>query len=88
MTVARLVVLGVEGDDGLWLADLDADTITQIAAPTTGALKAADDLRKAGAAVIKGVNLAALATSADAVSGGFMDVSGGFMDPPGGVANN
>ncbi|MDX3976413.1 hypothetical protein [Shinella sp.] len=82
--MTRLVVLGVQGDDGLWLADLDAGTITQIGVPTTGALKNADDLRKAGASVIKGVNLAALATSADAVSGGFMDVSGGFMDPSGG----
>lgn len=78
--MTRLVVLGVQGDDGLWLADLDAGTITQIDVPATGALKNADDLRKAGASVIKGVNLAALATSADAVSGGFMDVSGGFMD--------
>lgn len=78
--MTRLVVLGVQGDDGLWLADLDAGTITQIGVPATGALKSADDLRKAGASVIKGVNLAALATSADAVSGGFMDVSGGFMD--------
>ncbi|WLS03344.1 hypothetical protein [Shinella oryzae] len=78
--MTRLVVLGVQGDDGLWLADLDAGTITQIGVPATGALKNADDLRKAGASVIKGVNLAALATSADAVSGGFMDVSGGFMD--------
>ena len=78
--MARIVVLGVQGDDALWVADLDAGTVTQIGAPTTGALKAADDLRKAGASVIKGVNLAALATSADAVSGGFMDASGGFMD--------
>ena len=70
--MARLVVLGIEGEDGLWVADLDAGTVTQIAAP--------DDLRKAGASVVKGVNLAALASSADAVSGGFMDVSGGFMD--------
>lgn len=78
--MARLVVLGIEGDDGLWVADLDAGTVTQITAPSTGALKAADDLRKAGASVVKGVNLAALASSASAVSGGFMDVSGGFMD--------
>ncbi|MGQ3211372.1 MAG: hypothetical protein ACT6U0_25660 [Shinella sp.] len=86
--MTRLVVLGVQGDDGLWLADLDAGTITQIGAPTTGALKAADDLRKAGATITKGVNLAALASSADAVSGGFMDVSGGFMDASGGFMDN
>lgn len=82
--MARIVVIGIEEDDGLWVADLDAGTITQIAAPASGALKAAEDLRKAGATITKGVNLAALASSADAVSGGFMDVSGGFMDPSGG----
>jgi len=82
--MARLVVLGIEGDDGLWVADLDAGMVTQIGVPSGGALKAADDLRKAGATITKGVNLAALASSADAVSGGFMDVSGGFMDASGG----
>ncbi|MFC3074539.1 hypothetical protein [Shinella pollutisoli] len=78
--MARIVVLGIAGEDGLWVADLDAGTVTGVDAPTGGDLKKADDLRKAGATVVKGVNLAALASSADAVSGGFMDVSGGFMD--------
>ncbi|MCD1262893.1 hypothetical protein B5M44_01100 [Shinella sumterensis] len=78
--MAKIVVLGVEGDDGLWIADLDAGTVSKITSPATGDLKAADDLRKAGAVVVKGVNLAALAKSADSVSGGFLDVSGGFLD--------
>jgi hypothetical protein len=86
--MARLIVLGVQGDEGLWVADLDAGTVTQIGAPSSGALKQADELRKAGATVTKGVNLAALATSADAVSGGFMDVSGGFMDVSGGFMDS
>ncbi|MXN53812.1 hypothetical protein GR158_22170 [Shinella sp. AETb1-6] len=78
--MAKIVVLGVEGDAGLWIADLDAGTVSKITSPATGDLKAADDLRKAGAVVVKGVNLAALAKSADSVSGGFLDVSGGFLD--------
>jgi hypothetical protein len=78
--MARIVVLGLPGEDGLWAVDLDAGTVTTLAPPTTGALKAADDLRKAGATVTKGVNLAALATSLDAASGGYMDDGGGYMD--------
>lgn len=78
--MTRLIVLGVQGDDDLWVADLDAGTVTKIGAPATGALKAADDMRKAGATITKGVNLAALASSADAISGGFLDASGGFLD--------
>lgn len=78
--MARIVVLGITGEDGLWVADLDAGTISPVAAPTSGDLKKADDLRKTGAIVAKGVNLAALAQSVDSVSGGFLDVSGGFLD--------
>ena len=78
--MARIVVLGIEGQDGLWVADLDAGTVVAADAPTGGDLKKADDLRKGGATVVKGVNLAALASSTDAVSGGFLDVSGGFLD--------
>ncbi|AOF89308.1 hypothetical protein [Sinorhizobium sp. RAC02] len=86
--MARIVVLGITGEDGLWVADLDAGTISQAPAPTSGDLKKADDLRKTGASVIKGVNFAALATSVDAVSGGFLDVSGGFLDVSGGFLDN
>jgi hypothetical protein len=82
--MARIVVLGVQGEEGLWVADLDAGTVAALPVPSTGALKTADDLRKAGATITKGVNLAALATSIDAASGGYMDASGGYMDADGG----
>lgn len=78
--MARIVVLGIAGEEGLWIADLDAGTVVGAEAPAGGDLKAADELRKAGATIVKGVNLAALASSADAASGGFLDVSGGFLD--------
>ncbi len=82
--MTRIVVLGMKGEDGLWVADLDAGTVTQIAVPASGNLKAADDLRKAGATITVGVNLAALAASDGSgdPSGGFYDtgVSGGFYD--------
>lgn len=71
--MAKVVVLGIEGEENLWVADLEAGTVSKIATPESGALKTADDLRKAGATVTKGVNLAALARSADSAAGGFMD---------------
>ncbi|WP_112809659.1 hypothetical protein [Ensifer sp.] len=70
---AKVVVFGVEGDDGLWLADLAAGTVTPITAPLTGALASANEHRNAGATVVKGVNFAVRANSAGSVSGGFMD---------------
>lgn len=82
--MTRIVVLGIEGEDSLWAANLDTGTVTSLAVPAGGNLKAADDLRKAGATITVGVNLAALATS-DGMgdpSGGFYDtgLSGGFYD--------
>lgn len=71
--MAKVVVIGVAGDDRLWVADLDAGTVSQIPTPTQGPLATANDLRNGGATVTKGVNLAVLAASSDSVSGGFMD---------------
>ncbi|WP_421578449.1 hypothetical protein [Shinella sp. M31] len=82
--MANIAVLGLQGEEGLWVVDFSAGTVTALPAPSTGALKDADDLRKAGATVTKGVNLAVLATSADAASGGYMDAGGGYMDADGG----
>lgn len=73
--MTRIVVLGIQGDDALWAANLDAGTVTRIAAPASGPLKAADDLRKAGATITVGVNLATLATAE-----GTAEPSGGFYD--------
>jgi hypothetical protein len=33
--MAKVVVFGVAGDDGLWVADLDAGTIAPLRSPTT-----------------------------------------------------
>lgn len=58
--MARIVILGIESEDGLWSVDLDAGTVTPMGPPSGGTLKPADDLRKAGATITSGVNLAAL----------------------------
>jgi hypothetical protein len=71
--MSNVVIIGIAGENELWVADLDAGTVTKIPEPTVGALQAANDLRNKGATVTKGVNLAVLATSAVAVAGGYMD---------------
>ncbi|WP_276121378.1 MULTISPECIES: hypothetical protein [Pararhizobium] len=71
--MANVVIIGIAGETGLWVADLNAGTVTKSPEPSAGALQTANDLRNKGATVTKGVNLAVLATSAEAVSGGYMD---------------
>jgi len=71
--MANVVVIGIAGETGLWVADLAAGTVTKMPEPSSGALHVANDLRNNGTTVTKGVNLAVLATSAAAVSGGYMD---------------
>lgn len=71
--MANVVVIGVAGEEGLWVADLSAGTVTKVSAPATGALQTANELRKSGLTITKGVDLAVLAQSAASVSGGYMD---------------
>ena len=71
--MAKVVVLGVAGDADLWVADLDAGTVTRLAQPASGALKAAADLRAAGAAVVKGVDFAVAVASGTSAAAGHLD---------------
>jgi len=71
--MSKVVVIGLPGEDGLWIADVGAGTITALAVPATGALKEANDLRVAGAIVVKGVNLAVAIRDTASVASGFLD---------------
>ncbi|MCF3640591.1 hypothetical protein LXM94_11510 [Rhizobium sp. TRM95111] len=75
--MARIVVLGLPGETGLWIADLDTGTVAAMAPPETGALGAANVLRESGAAIVKGVDFAvAVASLEDAFSGKLEGFSG------------
>lgn len=65
--MSKVVVLGLEGESGLWVADLDAGTVTAVAADV------ADHLRKAGEIAPRGVSFATVAQTAVPLSGGFYD---------------
>ncbi|AHF82214.1 hypothetical protein RLEG3_10430 [Rhizobium leguminosarum bv. trifolii WSM1689] len=71
--MARVVVISVEGDDALWVADLDAGTVVPLPSPKSGGLKAVTDLRATGSIVTKGVNLAVAVKSAEAALSGHYD---------------
>lgn len=51
----------------MWVADLEAGTVTAVAADV------ADDLRKAGEFAPRGVSFATVAQTADELSGGIYD---------------
>lgn len=71
--MAKVVVIGVAGEKGLWVADLDAGTVTALALPSSGDLKTVTDLRAGGSTIIKGVDFAVTVTSSQAAASGHYD---------------
>lgn len=65
--MSKVVVLGLEGENRLWVADLEAGTVTAVAA------NVADGLRKASEIAPRGVSFATVTQTADPLSGGFLD---------------
>ncbi|MEZ2222174.1 hypothetical protein [Rhizobium sp. RCC_161_2] len=80
--MANFVVFGIPGDSQLYLADIGAGTISPLNVPAGSDLGAADQLRNAGATIIKGVNLAITVGSAASAGSGRMDdaAASGRMD--------
>jgi hypothetical protein len=66
--MARVVIIGIPGEAGLWMADLDAGTVTAV----DGAL--CDELITAQAnndeTMVKGVRLAVAINSGDEIASG------------------
>ncbi|NKK82179.1 hypothetical protein [Rhizobium leguminosarum] len=62
-----------EGDDDLWVGDLDAGTVVPLPSSKSGGLKAVTELRATGSIVTKGVNLAVVVKSAEAALSGHCD---------------
>ncbi|MGE6740298.1 hypothetical protein ACQKGC_08510 [Allorhizobium pseudoryzae] len=68
--MSRIVVIGIPGEDGLWMADLDAGTVTPVDAALCEelALTAGED-----APVIRGVKMAVAIGSGSDIAGGFLE---------------
>jgi hypothetical protein len=73
--MANFVVIGIPGDPQLYLADLGLGTVTSLKVPAGSDLGIADQLRNAGATVVKGVNLAITVGSAQDAGSGRSDPS-------------
>ncbi|MBB3134192.1 hypothetical protein FHS26_001908 [Rhizobium pisi] len=71
--MATVVVISVEDQDGLWVVDLDANTVVPLPAPKSGDLKVVTDLRATGTILTKGVNIAVVVKSAEAAFSGHYD---------------
>ncbi|MDM9625312.1 hypothetical protein QTL95_05370 [Rhizobium sp. S152] len=68
--MTKVVVIGIAGEKGLWVADLTAGTVKPLDPPANGGLKAAADKGAAGAPVTKGLSVAVVVKSAaDAFAG-------------------
>ncbi len=70
--MATAVVIGIAGEAGLWVADLDAGTVKRLDA-VTGDLAKAADIRKTGGTFVKKVDFAVAVSSAKAVFSGHVE---------------
>ncbi len=70
--MSKVVVIGFPGDEKLYLADVDAGTVTELT-KVSGSLAAASQLRASGGTVIKDVDFAVAVSSAASVSAGLFD---------------
>lgn len=68
--MAKVVVIGIAGESGLWQVDLEAGTVVALAEPLKGDIATAATLSAQGLTVTKGVRLAIAATSAAQVAAG------------------
>lgn len=71
--VSKFVVIGFPGNDAVWLADLDAGTITPLTPTPSPQLDIVNQIRAAGGELIKDVNLAIAVESADTAFSGLFD---------------
>lgn len=67
--MSQAVILGISGEKGLWLADMQSKTITAIEEPLSAELAKAASLRASGVTPTKGVDFA-IAISATQVGAG------------------
>jgi len=68
--MSAVVVISITGEEGLWVADLDAGTVIPLNPPEGSKLKEVVDLRKTGTSISKGVNVAVVVKSTKEAASG------------------
>lgn len=71
--MAGAVLIGIDGEDGLWLADLEQGTVVRYTQPLTGDLATAASWRAKGVKVAKDVDFAVAVSSSSAVASGLYE---------------
>ncbi len=70
--MSKVVVIGIPGEPGLWVADLGTGTVTPLNS-VTGDLATVNGFRKLGSAFVNNVDLAIAVASVDDVFAGHVD---------------
>ncbi len=66
--LAKVVVLGIEGETGLWLVDIEAGTVTPVTEPLSDDMAQAAGFRARGVSTFKDVDFAVAISSAAGVA--------------------
>lgn len=82
--MSKIVVFGLEGEDGLWEADLEAGTVAALDTGPKGDMKKVAELRNGKAPLTRGIDFAVMINQAEEEAGGFFEASGGFFEASGG----
>ncbi|OAP38308.1 hypothetical protein AU381_22285 [Sinorhizobium glycinis] len=70
--MSKVVVIGIPGEPGLWMADLGNGTVTPLN-EVTGDLATVNGFRKLGSTFVNNIDLAIAVTSVEDVFAGHVD---------------
>jgi hypothetical protein len=71
--MAQVVVIGMQGDDNLWIADFEQGTLSPMTSATAGAFKDINAQRASGSGMIRGIDFAVPISATASVSAGHLD---------------
>lgn len=78
--MSKIVVFGLEGEDGLWEADLEAGTVVPLDAGPLRDMEKVAEMRNAKSPMTRGIDFAVTINQAEEEAGGFFEASGGFFE--------
>lgn len=83
--MAGVVILGLTGEEGLWVVDLEAGAVLPLESAPEGDMAKAASFRGVGASFIKGVNFAVHVTTAAQAAEGLHEVAQGLHEAASGL---
>ncbi len=83
-----VVILGIAGQDGLWVVDLDAGAVLPLDVVPEGEMAMAASYRRVGATFTKGVNFAVHVTTAEKAAEGLHEIAQGLHEVASGLHEN